>query len=76
MLYDLLLVLEGHASLGPVATLSQSVTQSVTHSLDKSYDFCELEDLYESRGYSDGVQSHVKSCKVKVYPGLATQLGL
>ena len=56
--------LEAHASLGPGVTLSQSVCLSVTHSFDKSYVFCELEDLYKSRDDSDVMQSHVKSCKV------------
>ena len=57
--------LEALASLGPAVTLSQPVSQSASQGFDKSYVYCELEGLDESRGVSDGMQSHAKSCKVK-----------
>ena len=43
---------------------SQSVSQSVSLIFDKSYVYCELGALDESRGVSDGLQRHAKSCKV------------
>ena len=50
-------------------TLSQSVSQSASHPVashgfDKSYVYCELGGLDESRGVSDGMQSHAKPLKV------------
>ena len=46
-------------------TLSQSVSRSVaSQGFDKSYVYCELGGLDESRGVSDDMQSHAMSCKV------------